>query len=59
MSVDYRLLERWRESQLEQRFAREGETDEYLKRLLTIVEAPVPLRPTADFSLLMFVAEDR
>jgi hypothetical protein len=59
MSVDYRLLERWRESQLEQRFAREGSTDEYLKRLLTIVEAPVPLRPTADFSLLMFVAEDR
>jgi hypothetical protein len=59
MSVDYRFLERWRESQVQQRSAREGSTDEYLKRLLTIVDAPVPLRPTADFSLLMLVAEDR
>jgi hypothetical protein len=59
MSIDYRLLERWRESQLQQRLEREGSADEYLKRLLTIVEAPIPLRPTADFSLLMFVADDR
>ena len=59
MSVDYRLLERWRDSQLQQRSARERSTDEHLKRLLTIVEAPIPLRPTADFSLLMFVADDR
>lgn len=59
MSVDYRLLERWRDSQVQQRSARERSTDEHLKRLLTIVEAPIPLRPTADFSLLMFVADDR
>jgi hypothetical protein len=59
MSVDYRLLQRWHESQLEQRLAREGSTDEYLKRLLTLVEAPVPLRPTAAFSLLLFAGEDR
>jgi hypothetical protein len=59
MSVDYRLLEPWRESQLHERLAREASADEYLKKRLTIVEAPVPLRPTADVSLVMFVAEDR
>ncbi len=59
MSIDYRLLERWRDSQTQQRSAREGSTDEHMKRLLTIVEAPVPLRPTPDFSLITFVAEDR
>jgi hypothetical protein len=64
MSVEYGLLPVWQESQVQERFARECSTDESLKRLLTIVEAPVELRPVTDsreprVSLLALVAEDR